>query len=227
MDESIFVVEDDPSISETVALGLERAGYRVLSEADGRQALFRIREQSPDLVLLDLMLPSLDGVEVCRELRKRSAVPIIMLTAKSETVDVVAGLEVGADDYVTKPFEMAELVARVRSVLRRRTASGGTDERFTVGDLTVDPAAFRAFKRGEEVRLTATEFGLLLEMATHAGQVLTRDVLLSRVWDYDYLGDSRVVDMAVKRLRAKIEDDPSEPQFIKTVRGVGYRLERS
>jgi DNA-binding response OmpR family regulator len=172
-----------------------------------------------------VMLPSLDGFEVCREIRKDSRVPIVMLTARTDTVDIVVGLESGADDYVTKPFEMAELVARVRAVLRRST-SAPVESALSVGPLEIDPASFVARKEGMDLSLTATEFKLLLEMARRPGQVFTREMLLDRVWEYDYLGDSRLVDVAIQRLRGKIEDDPAHPALITTVRGVGYRLER-
>jgi two-component system response regulator MtrA len=172
------------------------------------------------------MLPSLDGFEVCREIRKQSRVPILMLTARNDTVDVVVGLESGADDYLTKPFEMPELVARVRAVLRRST-SQPEETTIQVGGLELDPTSFLARKDGQELSLTATEFRLLLEMARRPGQVFTREMLLDRVWNYDYLGDSRLVDVAIQRLRAKIEDDPAHPSVITTVRGVGYRLERA
>jgi two-component system response regulator MtrA len=171
------------------------------------------------------MLPVLDGYEVCRQIRAESRVPIIMLSAKSDTVDVVVGLELGADDYVTKPFEMAELVARARAAVRRATAVDDEEPVLVRGDLEIDPGAFVARRRGEELSLSATEFRLLLELARRPGQVFTRDLLLQRVWNYDYLGDSRLVDVAVQRLRAKVEDDPKEPRTIKTVRGVGYRFD--
>lgn len=225
MNERILLVEDDPSIREVTALGLSRAGFRVSTASDGREGLERARREPFDLVILDVLLPSLDGFEVCRELRKESGVPVLMLTAKTDTVDVVVGLESGADDYVTKPFEMAELVARVRALLRRGGAAP-PERVLTVGELEIDPASFTVRKRGEPVSLTATEFRLLLEMARRPGQVFTRQLLLERVWSYDYLGDSRLVDVAVQRLRAKVEDDPSRPTLITTVRGVGYRLER-
>ena len=224
MDARVLLVEDDPSIRETTALGLAAAGLRVTTAADGREALLRFRQVPFDLVVLDLMLPELDGYEVCREIRKSSRVPIVMLSARSDTVDVVVGLELGADDYVTKPFELAELVARVRAALRR-SAEDTSDERISLADLEIDPVAFRANKAGRELELTATEFRLLLELARRPGQVFTRELLLERVWNYEYLGDSRLVDVAVQRLRAKVEDDPAHPTLIRTVRGVGYRFE--
>jgi two-component system, OmpR family, response regulator MtrA len=224
MDEPVLLVEDDASIREIAKLGLGQAGFRVTTAPDGREGLLHFRQTPFDLVILDVMLPTLDGYEVCRQIRAESRVPIIMLSAKSDTVDVVVGLELGADDYVTKPFEMAELVARARAALRRSAAA--PDEPVLVrGELEIDPAAFAARRRGEELKLTATEFKLLLELARRPGQVFTRELLLERVWNYEYLGDSRLVDVAVQRLRAKVEDDPKEPRAIKTVRGVGYRFD--
>src|SRR6266581_2902800 len=227
MDERILVVEDDRSIRETLTLGLEAAAFRITSCADGREGLLRFRRDPFDLVLLDVMLPSLDGFDVCREIRKDSRVPIVMLTARTETSAVVTGLELGADDYVTKPFEMPELVARLRAVIRRSRAPEPAEPVIRAGDLEIDPSGFVARKDGATVALTATEFRLLLELARHPGHVLSRDVLLARVWNYDYLGDSRMVDVAVQRLRAKVEEDPAEPRLITTVRGVGYRFEKA
>jgi two-component system response regulator MtrA len=211
MDERVLLVEDDPSIREVAGLGLSQAGFRVTTSGDGRDGLVQFRNQRFDLVVLDIMLPELDGYEVCRQIRV-------------ETVDVVVGLELGADDYVTKPFELPELVARARAALRRASAVP-EDPVLSRGDLEIDPAAFAARKHGEEINLTATEFRLLFELARRPGQVFTRELLLERVWNYEYLGDSRLVDVAVQRLRAKVEDDPKEPKHIKTVRGVGYRFD--
>jgi two-component system response regulator MtrA len=224
VNERVLLVEDDPSIREIATLGLTNAGFRVTTAADGREGLIQFRNAAVDLVVLDVMLPALDGYEVCREIRRESRVPIIMLSAKSDTVDVVVGLELGADDYVTKPFEMPELVARARAALRR--AAAAPDEPVLArGDLEIDPGGFTARRGDRQLDLTATEFKLLLELARRPGQVFTRELLLERVWNYEYLGDSRLVDVAVQRLRSKVEDDPKEPTFIKTVRGVGYRFD--
>jgi len=191
VNERLLLVEDDPSIREIAAIGLSGSGYRVTSATDGREALDRIRAEAFDAVILDVMLPSLDGFELCREVRRFSRVPILMLTARADTVDVVVGLESGADDYVTKPFEMAELTARVRALLRRAAALPGTSV-LRLGRVEIDPAAFTARKDGGELPLTATEFRLLLELARRPGQVFTRELLLHRVWDYDYLADAQV-----------------------------------
>jgi DNA-binding response OmpR family regulator len=223
VDAHVLLVEDDASIREIATLGLEQAGFRVTATGDGRDGLIRFRQGSFDLVVLDVMLPSLDGFEVCKEIRRESQAPIVMLTARSELHDVVVGLELGADDYVTKPFELPELVARIKAVLRRSSA-GPAEGTIAIHDLEIDPGSFSVRRRDEEVQLTATEFRLLLELARRPKQVFTRELLLELVWNYDYLGDSRLVDVAVQRLRAKIEDDPKQPKLIHTVRGVGYRL---
>jgi two-component system response regulator MtrA len=224
--ERLLLVEDDASIREIGSIGLKAAGFQVVTAADGRQGLAQARSGGFDAVILDVMLPSLDGFEVCREIRKFSRVPIVMLTARTDLIDVVVGLESGADDYVKKPFELPELIARLRAVLRR-AASPAEDTVVAAGRLEVDPAGFTVRKDGIELALTATEFRLLVELARRPGQVFTRELLLQRVWDYAYVGDSHLVDVAIQRLRAKVEDDPSHPALIKTVRGVGYRLDRT
>jgi two-component system response regulator MtrA len=226
VDERLLLVEDDASIREIVSIGLTTAGFRLVTATDGRDGLARARAGGFDAVILDVMLPSMDGFEVCREIRKLSRVPVVMLTARADLVDVVVGLESGADDYVKKPFELPELVARLRAVLRRASAPAGA-ALIVAGGLEIDPAGFSVRKDGEEVALTATEFRLLLELARRPGQVFTRELLLQRVWDYEYLGDSHLVDVAIGRLRAKVEDDPAHPAMIKTIRGVGYRLDRT
>ncbi|MBQ0994259.1 response regulator transcription factor [Micromonospora sp. H61] len=223
MEGRVLVVEDDFSIREITALGLRRAGFRVDTAVDGRQALAAFRAHPVDLIVLDIMLPGLDGLEVCREIRRTSQVPILMLTARTDTIDVVVGLECGADDYLRKPFDLPELVARVRSVLRRVSVPAPSTV-IEVGSLEIDPGGFVVRRHGQEVALTATEFRLLLELARRPGQVFTRELLLDLVWNHDFLGDSRLVDVAVQRLRAKIEDDPAQPLLIRTVRGAGYKL---
>lgn len=227
MYERLLVIEDDSSIREIVSIGLKAAGFRVETAIDGRQGLASVRSGGFDAVILDVMLPSLDGFEVCREIRKFSRVPVVMLTARTDLIDVVVGLESGADDYVKKPFELPELVARLRAVLRRAAAPAAENTLITVGRLEIDPVGFTVRRDGAELALTATEFRLLVELAKRPGQVFTRELLLQQVWDYDYLGQTHLVDVAIQRLRAKVEDDPSRPTLIKTIRGVGYRLDRS
>jgi len=232
VDAHILLVEDDPSIREVTALGLRAAGFTVTTAADGVDGLERWRADRPDLVLLDIMLPRLDGLEVCRAIRRESTTPIVMLTARGDTIDVVVGLESGADDYVRKPFEMPELVARVRAALRRRTGEADADgapdaSAVSLGDLRIDLEGRTVERDGTEIPLTRTEFDLLVELARNPGRVFTRDLLLDRVWGYDYLGDSRLVDVAIGRLRSKIEADPAEPALVLTVRGAGYKAARA
>ena len=232
MDATILLVEDDPSIREVTAIGLRNAGFSMETANDGRAGLDRFLAGGIDLVLLDVMLPRMDGLEVARAIRRTSTVPIVMLTARSDTLDVVVGLEAGADDYVRKPFEVPELVARVRAALRR--GSGGPGDAtadkapLRLGRLAIDVEGRSVRREGNdhEIALTRTEFDLLVDLARHPGQVLGRDVLLDRIWGYDYLGDSRLVDVAIGRLRAKIEADPSTPELILTVRGAGYKAAR-
>lgn len=219
----VLVVEDDRSVREAVELLLERSGFEVASVADGEDIDPSTVGEGADLVLLDIMLPSRNGFDVCRAIRATSSIPIVMLTARADTADVVKGLELGADDYVTKPFEPAELIARVRSALRRSIES--QPPQWTVRDVAIDEEAFRASKGGEDLGLTATEFRLLVTLARRSGQVLSREVLLERVWGYDYLGDSRLVDMAVLRLRSKLGEPTEPPPYITTVRSVGYRFD--
>lgn len=228
MDATILVVEDDASIRELTQRGLQQAGFEVLTAASGDEGLERFHAEHPDAVVLDVMLPGIDGLEVCKAIRASSATPVVMLTARSDTLDVVVGLESGADDYVTKPFEMAELIARVRASLRRASRSDQTHgDLLRVGSLQIDVAAHTVGRDGRPIELTPTEFRLLTELARHPGQVLSREQLLELVWGYDYLGDSRLVDATIQRLRAKIEPEPSEPQLVETVRGVGYRAVRT
>jgi len=226
LDSRILLVEDDPSIREVTAIGLEAAGFAVTTAVDGVDGLERFRADPFDLILLDVMLPRLDGYEVARQVRRSSTVPIVMLTARGDTMDVVVGLEAGADDYVRKPFDLPELIARIRAALRRAGTTAGETAELRLGNLVIDIAGRTVTRDGVDVPLTRTELDLLIELVRHAGQVLSRDVLLDRVWGYDYLGDSRLVDVAVQRLRSKVETDPAVPELIQTVRGSGYKAVR-
>jgi len=224
----ILVVDDEQSITDLLEYNLQRNGYQVVVAHDGRRALRLARDEQPDLVILDLMLPGLDGLDVCRELRREGSIPIIMLTARDDEVDRVVGLELGADDYVTKPFSVRELMARVKAVLRR-VDPGETDaaDVCRVGPLELDTLSREARFRGTSLPLTQLEFDLLETLARHAGQVLSRQQLLDQVWSYDYYGDARAVDSTVKRLRAKLREAGGDPSTISTIRGIGYRLERA
>lgn len=225
---SLLFIEDDDSIRLALRLALEDEGYEVREAGDGLTGLAAFDAQEPDLVLLDLRLPDMSGFQVCRTLRSSSIVPIIIVTAQTDTYDLVAGLEAGADDYITKPVVPKELAARIRAALRRvqlhEAASPAETRSSRFGDVELRREQGIALKAGDELNLTKTEFRLLCEFADHAGMVLSRDQLLERVWGYEYLGDSRLVDAHVRRLRVKIEDHPDDPKIIVTARGVGYRL---
>ena len=226
MSTTILVVDDEPAIVDVLTYNLEKAHYRVLVARDGEEALTLARREQPDLIILDLMLPGMDGLQVCRTLRQEGDMPIIMLTALDEEVDRVVGLELGADDYVVKPFSVRELMARVKSVLRRARPAPATENRcLRVSGLSLDPDRHEAHWQKTSLALSALEFGLLQTFMLHAGQVLTREQLLNRVWGYDYYGDLRSVDTAVKRLRAKLRAaDPAAAELLVAVRGVGYKL---
>jgi two-component system response regulator RegX3 len=231
----VLVVDDEQSYRDALTVALEREGYSVETAADGAEAIAKFDAVGPALVLLDVMLPFMSGIDVCRELRTRSQVPIIMVTARNAEIDAVVGLEIGADDYVTKPFRLRELVARVRAAIRRSPGSGigdgGTEDRsdeiVEVGDVRLDASRHEVFVRGELVGLPLKEFELLELLLLNAGRVLTRDVLIDRIWGANYFGDTKTLDVHVKRLRAKVETDPAHPARLVTVRGVGYRYESS
>jgi len=222
---TILLVEDDDTLRKTLAYNLAQEDYSVVQTADGQEALTLAREHAPDLIVLDVMLPTLDGLSVCRILRNESDVPIIMLTARGNEMDRIVGLEIGADDYIVKPFSLGEFLARVRAILRRAPSAHTVVDRLESGDLTLDLIARRATRGGEELRVTHKEFDLLATLMRNQGAVLSRDLLLERVWGYDYSGQTKTVDVHVRWLREKIEDDPSHPLRIVTVRGVGYRFE--
>jgi DNA-binding response OmpR family regulator len=229
MARTILIVDDEPNLREALAEGLEAEGFQVVTAADGREALVRFRETGPDLIILDLMLPELSGVEVCRIVRAESPVPILMLTAKDSEVDKVVGLELGADDYVTKPFSLRELLARIRALLRRTErgiAAAATPAVIDLGQIQVDLAGHRLLRDGVTVPVKPKAFELLAFLMRHPGQVFTRDQLLEHVWGYDYGGETRTVDVHVHWLRRRIEAEPASPAFLHTVRGVGYVFRR-
>lgn len=232
---TILLVEDEASFVEALTIGLRREGFEVAVATDGAEALAMFDDVQPDLVLLDVMLPKVTGIDVCRELRTRSNVPIIMVTAKGSEIDTVVGLEVGADDYVTKPYRLRELVARIRAVLRRRAVEPvpvpvpvpvlASDTAVEVGDVRIDHQRHEVVIRGDQVRLPLKEFELLALLLENAGWVLTRDTLIDRVWGSDYVGDTKTLDVHVKRLRSKVETDPASPTRIVTIRGLGYKYQ--
>ncbi|MGL4523657.1 MAG: response regulator YycF [Bacilli bacterium] len=228
MKKKILIVDDEKPIADILKFNLEKEGFEISLAHDGQEALDKVEEMNPDLILLDIMLPIKDGLEVCREIRKTRETPIIMLTAKDSEIDKVLGLELGADDYVTKPFSARELLARVKANLRRQQTivaeDKETDTSLYIGELEINQTSYQAFKRGDVVDLTHREFELLLYLAKHIGQVMTREHLLQTVWGYEYYGDLRTVDVTVRRLREKIEDNPSHPTLLVTRRGVGYYL---
>ena len=228
MARTILVVEDEPTLRETLAEALEADGFRVAAAGDGRTGVAMFRSEDPDLVLLDLMLPELSGIEVCRIIRAESSVPIIMLTARGAEVDKVVGLELGADDYVTKPFSLRELSARIRAILRRgeQLGTGQLPPLVDLGAVQVDIAGHRVLRDGRDVAVKPKVFELLAFLLRHPGQVVSRDQLLEQVWGYDYPGETRTVDVHVHWLRAAVEPDPGAPTIIQTVRGVGYVLRR-
>ena len=229
MANKILIVDDEKPITDIIKYNLEKEGYETAIAFDGEAALEQVQEETPDLIILDLMLPKIDGLEVARQVRKTKDTPIIMLTAKDSELDKVLGLEMGADDYVTKPFSNRELVARVKANLRRQKVNVDnnnteTNSNIEVGDLKILPEAYTVTKNNQEIELTHREFELLYYLAQHLGQVMTRENLLQTVWGYDYFGDVRTVDVTVRRLREKIETDPSKPEYLITRRGVGYYL---
>jgi DNA-binding response OmpR family regulator len=221
----ILAVEDDERIRSALKLALEDEGWTVEAAASGEDAIEAFERHPADVVLIDIMLPGIDGFELCRTIRRTSDVPIVMVTARNDTHDIVAGLEAGADDYLTKPFAPKELSARIRALLRRIRPVQMGHERLVFGDLELIPEEGKVLKAGEEVHLTKTEFRLLCELAVNRGKVFSREELLDRVWEYDYFGDGRLVDVHIRRLRTKVEVDPANPRHVVTVRGLGYRLQ--
>ncbi|ADP33399.1 response regulator transcription factor [Bacillus atrophaeus] len=234
MSKKILVVDDEESIVTLLQYNLERSGYEVVTASDGEEALKQAETEKPDLIVLDLMLPKLDGIEVCKQLRQQKLMfPILMLTAKDEEFDKVLGLELGADDYMTKPFSPREVNARVKAILRRSEIASPSfdgqndvkDGQLIIGDLKILPDHYEAYFKSNQLELTPKEFELLLYLGKHKGRVLTRDLLLSAVWNYDFAGDTRIVDVHISHLRDKIETNTKKPIYIKTIRGLGYKLE--
>lgn len=224
----ILVVEDEPSIVTLIKFNLEQAGFSVLTAEDGNTGLQLAVDESPDLIVLDIMLPGMDGIEICKTLRQeKNTTPIVMLTARDDELDKVLGLELGADDYLTKPFSPRELVARIKAVLRRTNQEDEPEKEniISIGDLTIDTETYEVAIRGNSLELTPKEYELLLFLANHQGKVLSRDQLLNGVWDFEYDGDTRIVDVHVSHLREKIEDDTKQPKYIKTIRGFGYKMD--
>ncbi|MGV3466614.1 MAG: response regulator transcription factor [Heyndrickxia sp.] len=226
----ILVVDDEPSIVTLLKFNLEQAGFKVVTALNGKEGYWLASQESLDLIVLDLMLPEMDGMEICKSLRQEKInTPILMLTAKDDELDKILGLELGADDYLTKPFSPREVVARVKAILRRTKINEDleptVEKVLKIGDLDILPEQYEARFKGEKLELTPKEFELLLYLAQHAGKVLSRDQLLNAVWDYDYAGDTRIVDVHISHLREKIEQDTKQPQYIKTIRGFGYKME--
>lgn len=230
MEKKILIVEDEQAIVDIISFNLQREGYTVLAAYDGEEGVEKAKAENPDLILLDLMLPKMDGYEVCKYLRKTMSTPIIMLTAREEEVDKILGLELGADDYITKPFSMRELLARVKANIRRQVLdaaqSSSAEDILTFGELEVDLSAMQVKKSGKLIELSPREFELIKFFATQPGKVFSRETLMEQVWNYQFFGDVRTVDVTIRRLREKIEDNPSEPEYIVTRRGSGYLLNK-
>lgn len=231
MSQKVLVVDDEQSIVTLLKYNIEQSGYQVIVAHDGAQAIEKVNEEKPDLVVLDVMLPEMDGIEVCKTIRsEKNQVPILMLTAKDDEFDRVLGLELGADDYMTKPFSPREVVARVKAILRRvsqvSSNDSDDDEDIILGAIRIRPDFFEVYRNDELLELTPKEFELLLYLIERQGRVITREHMLNSVWNYEFAGDSRIVDVHISHLRDKLEENPKQPQFIKTVRGLGYKLER-
>ena len=228
---TVMVIEDEEAFIDALVVGLQREGFGVEVARDGAEALLNFDKVDPDIVLLDVMLPKVSGTDVCREIRKKSQVPIIMVSAKGTEIDTVVGLEVGADDYIVKPYRIRELVARVRAALRRSHASGeaplGSESSVNVGAISIDPDQHVVVVRGQVTKLPLKEFELLYVLMANAGRVMTRDTLIDRVWGSDYYGDTKTLDVHIKRLRSKVEADPANPVLILTIRGLGYKFEKA